>query len=58
LNDLEGGGQRSGLAAGRRSSLSFRPSRTTNIFLFIGEANRVQACGKPHVLVAQLTLCS
>jgi hypothetical protein len=28
------------------------------IYLLIGEANMLQAFGKPYVLVAQLTLCS
>jgi len=30
-------------------SLSLRLSRTTNIFLFNGEANTMKACGKPYV---------
>jgi hypothetical protein len=40
--------QRPGLAEGSRIESHFRPSRTTNIILFIGEANTMQACGKPH----------
>ena len=38
--------------AWRRPSifLSFRPSRTANIFLFNGEANRVQAYANLHVV--------
>jgi len=34
---MEDGVQRLGLAGGRRSFLSFRPRRTTNIFLFNGD---------------------
>jgi hypothetical protein len=42
-------GQRSGLGEGRQIKRRFRPSRTTNIFLFNGEANTAQAFAKPYV---------
>jgi hypothetical protein len=41
--------QRSGLGEGRQIFLSFQPSRTTNIFLFNGEGNTLQAFAKPPV---------
>ena len=46
--------QRSGLGEGRQIILSFGPSRTTNIFLFNGEANTAQAFAKPHVVRGHL----
>jgi len=38
-----------GLPQAAESNDTSRPSRTTNIFLFNGEANSVQACGKSYV---------
>jgi hypothetical protein len=42
-----------GLGEGRLSFLNFRPSRTTKIDLFNGEANAMQAFAKP-MLAASL----
>ena len=46
-----------GLGEGRLSFLSFRPSRTTNIFLFNGEANTLQAFAKPMLYAGHYLDC-
>ena len=43
-----------GLGEGRLIKRLFRPSRTTNIFLFNGEANTAQAFAKPNVVGSYL----